>query len=533
MVDRVPIDTRPEDQQEPDEVWVPLSRTHLDLVDRIFQSDPSVRAAFETLSRHLFGGGVEIEKPGFTVTPQIQELINGSWARCGREILHSFFVYGFVILRIRNDAVPVVLWPRVLDITVILKPKSERAYRVRDRAVRKGWYNTLTSNPRRTLDDVLVWERYAPTESGFLTSMVMSLIHMNSFLNLMVDCASKAEKRRCVPPLVTEEVNKGIEAKQLHADFYEQGDGRVFYEQELAEAQDRAFFLNQRQEAQIRAANAGGGGSGGGGGVDPITGQPRYPTDESAEPYFHYQVALEASRKVATTASPESPSFLTELMMISEADVGKVTGVPPGLWGSQRSPIAVDQTIMNVFFATQQEHRVVLQSIFKYLFEIIYGDANFVHTLTHYDEEKSLEENLKGAEVQVSLPGLLDPEILMMLRDRGAMPWESWIGYVSKYFGIPRDKLADEMLDPVTDEPMKDTVAQEFDNQMQLKSMGGTGSSGGGGSSSTNPTEKARQTRMTRVRDPGDRTKRPVSSHTGVLRNRTLQSTSQSAKRRA
>jgi hypothetical protein len=85
--------------------------------------------------------------------------------------------------------------------------------------------------------------------------------------------------------------------------------------------------------------------------------------------------------------------------------VGKVTGVPKGLWGTQRTAIAVNQTILNTFNATLHEHRVTLQFVCACLLEVVYGEQNIDHALQHMDHDRPVEEQFYDHRFQISFPG--------------------------------------------------------------------------------------------------------------------------------
>jgi hypothetical protein len=523
-VDRIPLYVSDSMLPLQGEEFVRLDPAQLEIIDAVMRTSVPVRASFETLARHIFGAGIEVVKPGFTVTNHVHALLNGPWLRFCRDVMLYMFAYGFVFVRLRDDQVPIAVNPLEFDITVVRKPNGNRLYRLMDRPhAARVWPTRI----RKPVDDVLVWEKNAPDLYGRLTSVVPVLLQTNSFLNLMLSCAAKAEVRRAMPVLFLEHVPESPEARALAMDIGVPGNNNMMHADAIEREAGFDVERIQENEARIRHANVmANGGSALLEDEDPVNGQLRYPLDPNGLPYVNIPVPIPQHRRIATHTQSESPAFLTELMKLHESDVARITGVPASMFDSSRSSIATNITAMNIFYATQQDHRMMLTIIVTALLRIVYGEDNMEHMLTQYDSALDWHQNVEKNDFQVSFPGLLDPEILNMFQDRGAMHWDVWRTYVARYYGAPRNHLASCQLDVATDRPLADIQAEEKAFELKLKTTGtapGGGGGGGGkgvkrkapssgGGVKVAASEKANATRKQNAKALGKRTKRPGSS---------------------
>lgn len=521
-----------------DEEFVRLEPKQFELIDAVMTRSVAVRASFETLARHIFAAGMSVTSKAFPVTEAMTAAFNGPWLRFCRDCLLYVFAYGFVLVRLRPDTgVPVALNPLEYEITIVRKPRSVRLYRLMERPSFSNNVQGWPTKMRKPVNDVMVWEKNAPDFQGCLTSIVPTLMQLASFQNLMVACASKAELRRAVPVMFLEHVPEGADAKIQAMDVGIPGNNNMMYQDALAQEAGADMARIQDNEERVRRANVlrlGNLDSD----IDPVNGQMRYPVDENGLPFYNIPVPIPYHRRLAQNTPSESPAFLLDLMKFTEADVAKVTGVPAGLFDTAQSNVASNITTMNIFYATQQDHRMMLTTIVGDLLSMIYHGEAIWNAFTQYNADpkaKHPREHLLDNSFQISFPGLLDPEILNMFQDRGAMHWDTWCGYVSRYFGVPRDHLSAKQLDVVSDRPLEDVQKEQqmAEQKMALigivskptPSAGGAGTkrkAPGGGAKKDNTAvaknELAAITRSENSQKLGKRTKRPGSAVPGVPR---------------
>jgi hypothetical protein len=541
-VERIPLYVSDSPFPRDGEEFIRLAYDQFHLLDIVYRTDAKVRASFETLARHIFGGGMEVNKPGFEVTSDIQALFDGPWLRFCRDAMLHVFTYGFVLVRMRDGEVPMAINPLEFDITVVRRHDGHRFYRLISRVSPVGgtWPGVHSMALSRPVQDIIVFEKNAPDFMGRLTSIVPALLQTNSILNLMLSCAVKAQMRQAVPPLFLEHVPESLDQRELQRDIGVPGNNHHMHMAMIHGDAEADVQMVQDNEERVRRSNLLGLQN-----VDqpsdPITGDARYPVDDNGLPFVNIPVSLPRHRRLVQNAPSESPPFLVELMHLSEEDVARVTGVPVGLFGSSRSNIAADLTMMNIFYATQQDHRMMLSSVVNRLLHVAYGADNLMHMMRNYDDQLTVSENLKQHDFKVSFPGLLDPEILNMFQDRGCMHWDQWCTYTAKYYGIPREHLSEQQLDVMRDEPAADVQAEEQEREekmmvlaselkMQADAAKNTAAGGGGGTKRKAPgpkvasAEKSKATRSANAHKLGRRTKRPGSAHSGVARGADVRS---------
>jgi hypothetical protein len=238
------------------------------------------------------------------------------------------------------------------------------------------------------------------------------------------------------------------------------------------------------------------------------TGVPNFAVEGEDTNFASMRCPLPENQKLVQNTASSSPAFLVEYLDFYHEEVCKLLGVPPGLLGSARSPVAVNQTILNVWFSTLSDYRVLLQGVIEDVFVHYYGGKNAAHAMTKADHSKSVAQNYKKHKITVTLPGVLDPEIINMLRDRGHMTHAVVSKYISRYYGIPMENLTKERIDPMTDEPVAVEEEEEEEAPPQAKAAEDGGSSAAAVQAkrpaSAIPPKKKRKTAFANQRDRGD-----------------------------
>lgn len=442
-----------------------IDGSQFSVLHALFTNNASVRAAYETICRFMFAGGVVVDKEDFELEAAIAQVLNSAWLRFARDCLESLLKYGFVIVGFNSRKTPFV-WDAIeLSIEFRRRSTGDREYRLfRNKTAFMG-----RSTMREPLKDVIVFESAGPDSRGHLRSILRSLGQLESFRNLMLACSARAEQRRSQPPIVTEHLPKDVNALTQARDMSAFGDASVITMSEEEKRRVREAAGLARVEALVRAHNQGLYLQGQEqlptmrpelARMDPITGTPQFPLEQAEEAYAHSRVFVETGRKVANVPLAESPTFLMELLDREEADVSKVLGVPRGLFSSN-SAERVNDTLLNTFYATLQEHRVKLQQIFTVCLECAYGEANFKHMMRHLDPRRPIEEQFDKHHFRVAFPGLLDPEILDSFMDRGTMTWDAYRQYTARYYGINSEDLAERRVEPSTGYELRSVVDRE------------------------------------------------------------------------
>jgi len=84
-----------------------------------------------------------------------------------------------------------------------------------------------------------------------------------------------------------------------------------------------------------------------------------------------------------------------------------------------------------------------------------------VHAVSIHDGKKDMKDHLQDNEFQVFFPSMLDPDMLVLLRDQGLMTHEKRCEAWSTLLGNSIDDYAEDALDPVTCESFKSIEKKE------------------------------------------------------------------------
>jgi hypothetical protein len=225
--------------------------------------------------------------------------------------------------------------------------------------------------------------------------------------------------------------------------------------------------------------------------VDNATGALTFPEVVGAKQFMSAFIALPPNHSLESPPTATAPAQLAEFTEVYRDVVAGVMGVPSVLWGSTRSSVAANQTVLNTFNDTKQWYRVILQTVIRCLFGVMFRERldaqnlvelrEVIKTLTHdKDAEKvrrSHKQRTQGDKnISVALPGMFDLEVLTNLQALGLMAHDSLADAAAAYLGLPREMFAEEKIDPESGKPcsevQKETEQHEehvMEKQSELK----------------------------------------------------------------
>lgn len=440
---------------------VALNTAEMIQLDSLFRRDPSCEASFNAVCNFISGGGTRLTKRNrkeFKVRPAFQRELDSHWMVFGTDLIRNVWCYGLVVVDLDAEQRPYVVDPLTHKIYLVRGPRGYLRFQVLP-----GAFHSIFSMETQPLKTARVYVERMPHHTGSITSKVASLRQMAQMQNHMVGCTARAAARRCVPPLVMEHNPANPAQTQMQRDINQAGDHQDLLfenseqvdESALAQARVNADLqarLNEEMDRPHIEPN------------DPVTGEGRYPAD-GGESFYHSRIIVDSGKHLVPAPLVESPSEIIDIMYIAEADVGKVLGIPPHFWGSQRAAVAVDQMVMVVFRATLQ----ALKEILAHVFQDMLQTENIAHAALNLNPEKNLQENLEDHGISVTFPGLQDPDSIQRLLDMGAMTWDKARYYVAPAYQVPLEDLATELVDARTGEPLRDQV--EFERGIQEQQL--------------------------------------------------------------
>jgi hypothetical protein len=231
---------------------------------------------------------------------------------------------------------------------------------------------------------------------------------------------------------------------------------------------------------------------------NPMTGGAEWPVQVGAQQYEGAIVPLPPNTSLENVPPAQgADSYLVKLLELVRDVTYANIGVPPHLWGSTSSSVASNMVVLTTFADTKNALKELLQHVIQMVFTVLFGsnELKAEHdsqlrrararlargvlqtpkgvrkrkaTEAELDEQKAEDEAdrvsaLQATQVHVSLPGILDMEMIGSLQDRGLMAFDKVAQYTAAYLGIPREDLATEHMDPETGQTTK--AAQEATQQ--------------------------------------------------------------------
>lgn len=169
-----------------------------------FAQNSVLRTAFSLIATSLLEHGVEVRHPLLPDADGDRDWFSSAWSEFAEEVLHNFWIYGFVICV--ADADPVhVSRPRVVpidgvDVEIRYDDYGRRAYRVSSKLA-PGSYSAPS---QRILSDVLVYEMQPPDRWGNLTSKIASLFADWALVAHVTDSFTLGSRQRALPDIMLE-----------------------------------------------------------------------------------------------------------------------------------------------------------------------------------------------------------------------------------------------------------------------------------------------------------------------------------------
>ena len=438
---------------------------------RIFNSSPYVRTAFEVLIASLLSGGIDIKRhDGAQITDELKHELGDFWMTLAKGVVRSLFVYGFVI--IRKDEIlnrPYVQDPHDVEVHIVTK-NGLRMYEIR-KSVTIQEAALLKSNAgydgKVVIRDAVIFEKDKPdVVTGELTSPIVTLERHSSFLNTMIECAVMAQKRQAVPPLVTEYKTTSSDDAKAGRDYASFGDNSVVRRDSHI---DETRFQNRGNIQRQTAATIGLSGES----LDPVTGTRRYPMDDHSRLYGYRRMILEHGEHLVQPRASAAPPFLMQLWEMYAHTVSEVTGVPRSLWGSNAASVTTNINVMRMFYQSTSRHRQMLQAVLRTTFEWIHKDSMLSFAKDNMSKYESFDDWVKGNQIEIVLPGMVDPEISYRLFNEGFTDYKTTSVNLAKFYGLdPDEDMAKERLDPTTDKPLRLTKETEERQAKRQKTVG-------------------------------------------------------------
>ena len=503
-----------------------INYNQLRIVHAMSKSHVFIRNAIEHLKGALLGGGILIRRNGakepMALEPMVEHLIQTEWVAFCRELLRDLMVYGFAIVALDlKKKCPMTLDPATTFSDISISHDvfgGERQYEVTvdevPRSIDLGHGMSQTPAP-----PMFVVEMHAPTREGDLTSLCRVLLPEDAFINTMKQCAIAAAQRNSRPAFITKTDQQTPESKAVQQSTAVIGDSTLAtLEQQAVQHRNHAEALvtdveairranlglednaaAQMQDA-VEAHNAGEGwqqlmhvkrsyGINASGNstvvVDNVTGAVSYPEVVGAKQYMSAFIALPPHQSLESPPTASAPAQIPELMELYRDQVAGVMGVPSVLWGSTRSSVAANQTVLNTFNDTKQWYRVILITVIQRLFTCLFRERldkqnlaeirQILASLTHDAGDKvnkvkdAHKEHTQGdRNISVALPGMLDNEILTNYTELGVLPWETLISAVSAYSGLPKEMLAEEKIDPLSGKPQSQVQKETEEREEEM-----------------------------------------------------------------
>ena len=352
----------------------------------LFHHDPVTKMCRQLIVSSVLSGGIQCLKGGKDATPDFQDILDQYWMPFARDVLDSFFMFGFAVCSVATKSQRVGQRKKAKVEVPVVPPFGQ--YTMEVRMDTETYEQTLHFVPLRstigadldTRDDasktVLLCDDGMPNVSdGAYRSRVSTLLEPYRFVQRMRNYAVQAEHIRSHPPLITQDnpdkrpVNETL-SEEAFADPSE-----LFHENEERRYRKNASTMNamlnqQRMASELNRA------------PDVIQdGLPHDPHTVSLTQSYHDNTFhLPDGTQIATQAPmPQCRTDLAELDRLRIDKVCGTFGVPKSLVGFGTGARQGAQEVeYRMLMRTVEAHAAVLARTLHQVYNQLYGSEDSV-----------------------------------------------------------------------------------------------------------------------------------------------------------
>lgn len=376
--------------------------------EALYDNDPASQAAHNIIARGIFAGDMHVT--GLKMTPRLQMQLRTDYPAFGARLISEFKKHGFAIVTIdRSTGCPCVLHPLSVMVQHRFRLCGQSEYRIlphRHASIgssgifssSSGW---MGDDP---LSDIIIFETQPPDPRGRLRGPLRALSNIAQYRNSIMQCTAMAVARAALPQVfITQSEAKVSEEKPMrdylrvgakanlaakdaamaHAMQASRDATMQFHADNLTQKQSLAGF--QGAQSLFTSAPQ----------LDATTGVPVY-SPASWQFTSLPREYLAAHQDVTAVPASHPPTGITELSSRYDTEVAQIWGVPESLWGSTRSSMATNQTVLNTLYTTLQATRRDLQIIFEVVFVFAYAHESLLQIPEHV--EASLRNSIEAGD---------------------------------------------------------------------------------------------------------------------------------------
>jgi len=441
--------------------YVQINPGMIEMYLQMFDSDCDMRSALGIVANSVLSGGVLFERKAVKLSDQARNWFSDTWGRsAGKEGLRYALALGFAIGSYVPHPVhgqePVMIDLTQVDVYYKLNEFGKTHYRILKRP--KSGLMMLdpesllngTGSRAEEIFNITPFEMNPPTSKGEIRSVISVLISDLLFDDHMMRCARIATWTRANPLLVTEQVQERYDPNNVPTastlgnvsstacDMY--GDGTA--------PKSSVFVYDDYPSSKKEMTRFTQG------------------TGIKTNPTLYQQLYIDNGRKLVQPQSPEMPSEWIQFRLARQEKVFNAFGIPLSMMsgvstrgGKKETGTGSNGSSTNaqlIFLNAQKELKSQLIAFMKRLYMQMYDEQHVREYIEEARRAKNEEEKEepKGSplkidwnkvnehiDVEITLPGIPDDQILNDLFVMGVLRYDALISYLSARYAIPMDSF--------------------------------------------------------------------------------------------
>lgn len=423
--------------------FVTLQSDRMMACARAYDTDPLLMIVTTIMRSSILGGGLDIQRKGFTLTASARAFYQRVWSEFITRLLRSLWAFGFAAVVTEPHPIYKAI-PHVLEVERLLVRMQGDIYGLRRYVFHVRETDMLlgmgtNANGQRleqghlqeAVPNVLIFEMNPPAQDGSIQSRVSALLPALAYYTSLQQADMRAVDLLTNPYLVsavnkepydTQNVAMGANPTMIDSA------GAGMYASVPLRPATREDMIRRKSVLRL---------------VDRMNGRP--PRGNETGGGVQILPVQELREGTTAVSAPQAvePQYLIQTCVQLEERVGAMFGVPRSLFSHYSGGTRVGGDSQRlVFLESSRNLKTILLPILTATFAAIYASDFWDDTLViALNDNVSLTDAIAVCQVSWNLPGMPPPSVMQDLWRCGVLKYSFYTNSLTHIYGLPAEAL--------------------------------------------------------------------------------------------
>lgn len=423
--------------------FVTLEGDRMTACARAYDTDPLLMIVTTIMRSSILGGGLDIQRKGFTLTPSARAFYQRVWSEFITRLLRSLWAFGFAAVVTEPHPIYKAV-PHVLEVDRLLVRMQCDIYGLRryvfhvretDMLLGSGISNNgqglEQGHLQEAVPNVLIFEMNPPGQDGSIRSRVSALLPALEYYSKLQLADMRAVDLLTSPYVVSAITKEPYDSQNVAMGaaptMVDSAGGGTYASVPLRPA-TREDLIRRRNVLRQ---------------VDRMNGRPPRSSDLGGGVQILPVQELREGTTAVTAPQATEPAYLIQTCVQLEERVGAMFGVPRSLFSHYSGGTRVGGDSQRlVFLESSRNLKTILLPILTATFAAIYAsdfwDDSLVIALS---DNVSLTDAIAVCQVSWNLPGVPPPSVMQDLWRCGVLKYSFYTNSLTHIYGLPAEAL--------------------------------------------------------------------------------------------